>query len=113
MKPLLLAAVLAATAFASVAWTGLVYPHDAMPTAAQPEGWKYPFSCCSSTDCRRVPKEAISERPEGYVINGTGEVIPMTDTRVRRSPDGEWHWCSVAGAEDSRTICLFAPMGGS
>lgn len=101
-------AILAALALSAPAMA-----HDAMPTAAQPEGWTYPPSCCSLMDCRRVPKEAISERPEGYVINGTGEVVPMTDTRVRRSPDGEWHWCSVAGAENSRTICLFAPVGGS
>jgi len=86
--------------------------HDALPTAAQPNGWSYPFSCCSGYDCRAVSEKAISERPEGYVIKGTGEVVAYSDTRVKNSPDGEFHWCSVAGANDGRTICLFVPPRG-
>ena len=85
------------------------HAHDAIPTAAQPQGWSYPFSCCSGYDCREVSEKAISERPEGYVIKGTGEVVSYADSRVKDSPDGEYHWCSVAGADDSRTICLFVP----
>jgi hypothetical protein len=83
--------------------------HDALPTAAKPQGWSYPFSCCSGYDCREVSSKAISERPEGYVIKGTGEVVAYSDARLKNSPDGEYHWCSVAGADDSRTICLFVP----
>jgi hypothetical protein len=83
--------------------------HDAKPTAARPQGWSYPFSCCSGYDCREVPAKAISEKPEGYVIKGTGEVVAYSDARLKDSPDGEYHWCSVAGADDSRTICLFVP----
>jgi hypothetical protein len=86
--------------------------HDALPTAAQPNGWTYPFSCCSGYDCREVSKKAISERPEGYVILGTGEVVAYTDARVKNSPDGEFHWCSVAGSNNGRTICLFVPPRG-
>lgn len=85
------------------------FAHDALPTAAQPKGWSYPFACCSGYDCRAVPQTAISERPEGYVIKGTGEVVGYQDTRLKNSPDGEYHWCSVAGANNGRTICLFAP----
>jgi len=77
--------------------------HDA------PKGWSYPFACCSGFDCREVASKAIAERPEGYVIQGTGEVVTYNDKRVRKSPDGEFHWCSVAGANDTRTICLFVP----
>jgi hypothetical protein len=84
-------------------------PITASPTAAQPQGWSYPFSCCSGYDCRAVPQTAISERPEGYIIKGTGEVVGYRDARLKNSPDGEYHWCSVAGANNSRTICLFAP----
>lgn len=87
-------------------WAGFAVPasgHDA------PSGWSYPFSCCSMNDCRPVATKAISERPEGFVINVTGEVVPYQDTRVRPSPDGEFHWCSVAGGESGRTICLFVP----
>ena len=83
--------------------------HDALPTAAQPLGWSYPFSYCSGYDCREIASKAISERPEGYVIQGTGEVVTYNDKRIRHSPDGEFHWCSVAGANDGRTICLFVP----
>ena len=79
------------------------FAHDA------PKGWSYPFSCCSGFDCREVPAQAISEKPEGYVIKGTGEVVSYADARLKSSPDGEYHWCSVAGANDSRTICLFVP----
>lgn len=77
--------------------------HDA------PKGWTYPYSCCSGVDCREVPKKAISERPQGYVITSTGEVVPYKDARLHDSPDGEYHWCSVNGADNTRTICLFVP----
>ena len=78
-------------------------------TAAKPQGWSYPFSCCSGYDCRAVSQTSISERPEGYVIKGTGEVVGYSDARIKNSPDGEYHWCSVAGANDGKTICLFVP----
>ena len=85
------------------------FAHDAKPTAAKPLGWSYPFSCCSGYDCRAVSQTSISERPEGYVIKGTGEVVAYSDKRIKNSPDGEYHWCSVAGANDGKTICLFVP----
>ncbi|GIL03210.1 MAG: hypothetical protein BroJett030_31090 [Alphaproteobacteria bacterium] len=77
--------------------------HDA------PSGWSYPFNCCSGYDCRAVPTRAVSTGPDGYVIASTGEVVAYSDQRVRHSPDGEYHWCSVAGKDDGRTICLFVP----
>lgn len=83
--------------------------HDAIPTAAQPQGWSYPFSCCSGIDCRAIPADWIEERPEGYVIVPTGELVAYSDVRVKHSPDQDMHWCSVAGASDGRTICLFVP----
>lgn len=82
------------------------YAHDA------PSGWTYPLACCSGFDCRPVPADWIEERREGFRIVVTGEVIPMDDGRVRHSPDGEFHWCSVAGSDDGRTICLFVPPRG-
>ncbi len=98
-----------AMAAAAVVFSSPAAAHDAKPTAARPQGWKYPFSCCSGYDCREVSAKQISERPEGYVIAGTGEVVAYSDARLKNSPDGEFHWCSVAGADDSRTICLFVP----
>ncbi len=78
-----LRAVLAAAAVLSV---GPVAAHDAPPTAAQPLGWRYPFSCCAGYDCRAATKGEILERPEGYVITDTGEVVPMTDRRAGSVP---------------------------
>ena len=70
----------------------------------------YEFRCCSgSLDCRPVPEGAIRETPEGYRIEATGEVVPYSDTRIRQSPDQRFHWCSVAGEEHSRTLCIYSP----
>lgn len=106
--PSLLVPALAAVTLAA-GMSGIAFAHDAKPTSARPQGWSYPFACCSGYDCREVSAKAISERPEGYVIRGTGEVVAYSDARLKDSPDGEYHWCSVAGADDSRTICLFVP----
>jgi hypothetical protein len=88
---------------------GLAAAHDALATAARPLGWSYPYSCCSGYDCRAVSSSRISERPEGYVIKGTGEVVAYSDARLKNSPDGEFHWCSKQGRDDGETICLFVP----
>jgi hypothetical protein len=118
---LLIAAVCALGALVALVIAALLFtvtparPHDALPTAAQPQGWKYPFSCCSGFDCRKVGTEGsgakvtVAETPHGYKISTTGEVIAYGDKRIKDSPDGDFHWCSVAGADDSRTICLFVP----
>ncbi|WP_026619850.1 hypothetical protein M728_004206 (plasmid) [Ensifer sp. WSM1721] len=79
------------------------FAHDA------PSGWQYPTSCCSNLDCRQVAQTAVSERPQGFIIKATGEVLPYADRRVRISPDGEYHWCSAEGKAYGKTICLFVP----
>ena len=78
-----------------------------------PTGWKYPWACCSNMDCKEIQSNAVSERPEGYVIQSTGEVVAYADRRVRNSPDGEYHWCAhQAGLDAGHTICLFVPPKG-
>lgn len=85
------------------------HSHDA------PKGWSYPSACCSGYDCREVggrhskAKVRVVETSQGYQITSTGEVIAWSDARLKDSPDGEYHWCSYAGADDSHTICLFVP----
>lgn len=81
------------------------------PAHDAPSGWSYPSSCCSGYDCRQVPADWIDpdEDSDGYTIVITGEYLAGTDKRVRRSLDGEYHWCSVAGKNDSKTLCLFVP----
>ena len=93
-------------------WLCQCWPHfQPARTMRHPAG-ATPRACCSGIDCREVTDRAISERPGGYVVKGTGEMIAYTDTRVKDSPDGVYHWCSVRGADDSRTICLFVPPKG-
>jgi hypothetical protein len=79
------------------------HAHDA------PKGWSYPYACCSGYDCREVPADWIDEGTTGYGIVITGEIVGYGDKRLRDSPDGEYHWCSVAGKNDGKTICLFVP----
>ncbi|WP_244468046.1 hypothetical protein [Nitratireductor soli] len=87
----------------TVAFPALAVAHEAK------SGWRYPYACCSDNDCREVKDAAISEIPEGYLVKVTGEVVGYGDKRVKDSPDGVFHWCSIAGKNDSRTICLFVP----
>lgn len=86
----------------------------ALPAGAHeaPAGWTYPLSCCSGVDCREVPPAFIVEGPLAYEIVPTGELIGMKDSRIKPSPDGEFHWCSVGGSDKGATICLFVPPRG-
>jgi hypothetical protein len=106
--------------YAALVWLVFVtgaQAHDATPTASAPLGWTYPLSCCSNYDCKQVTgghaSGEVREAPGGYVIAGTGEVVPYQDKRIRRSPDGAFHWCAhQAGVDAGRTICLFVPDRG-
>lgn len=110
-------AAIAVIVVAGVIWSE-ARAHDALPTASAPLGWSYPFSCCSGYDCREVgdgenPRDGrpikVFPQSGGYRIGSTGEIIASSDTRIKDSPDGEYHWCSVAGKDDGKTICLFVP----
>ncbi|TJV51127.1 MAG: hypothetical protein E5Y01_16190 [Mesorhizobium sp.] len=113
-KSLAVGLLIAAIAFIIfVLCGGLARAHDAPPTAKLPQGWSYPFACCANYDCHQATGE-VSERPEGYVITQTGEVIAYGDKRIKPSPDGEFHWCAhQAGLDAGKTICLFVPDRGS
>lgn len=76
--------------------------HDA------PSGWSYPWSCCSGQDCRPVSSAWVKATQQGYALP-TGEIVGYRDSRIKPSPDGEYHWCSVAGSDTTGTICLFVP----
>jgi len=112
MTRYLILAALTLAAPIYVASTGLVYPHDALPTASQPLGWKYPWSCCSNQDCRAEPN-GVAETPAGYTIKATGEVVPYGDKRIKNSPDQDFHVCAHrAGLDAGKVICLFVPARG-
>lgn len=72
-------------------------------------GWSYPSECCSTMDCRQVPDGFVERITGGYEISTTHEKLPYNDPRIKNSPDGKWHWCSVAGSDSTETICLFRP----
>lgn len=91
MKTIILALLLTSTS---------AMAHDA------PTGWQYGYECCSSIDCRQIPEDWVKETPAGYVMK-TGEVLEYTDKRVKSSPDGMTHWCTIAGRDDGRTLCLY------
>lgn len=79
------------------------WPHDA------PAGWSYPWNCCSGYDCRMVSSSAIKTGRGGYELP-SGEIVPFSSKMIRSSPDGEFHWCSQYGQDDTPTICLFVPQ---
>lgn len=99
-------AMLALLFVAAVLLAGDARSHDA------PTGWSYPLQCCSLQDCRPVPSDWIDESGGDFRIVPTDEHIAMSDPRIKQSKDENWHWCSVAGSDDSRTICLFVPDRG-
>lgn len=74
-----------------------------------PSGWVYPVQCCSNQDCEPIHDARITEGPQGYVVQDSGEIIGYRDTRVKRSPDGEFHLCRAKRQPLSQTICLFVP----
>jgi hypothetical protein len=95
---------LAAAIFsAPILLAGQVSAHEARrPQSSSP--WAGAIhSCCSGIDCRQVSERAISERPDGYVINGTGELVAYRDSRVKNAPDGVYHCLSlVLGSRSQR-----------
>ena len=93
---IVLPAVLALTPLVAAA-------HDA------PSGWQYDQSCCSGLDCRQISAADLRERPDGYFITIGNVVVPYGDKRIRNSPDGYVHWCTINGRNDSRTVCLYVP----
>lgn len=77
-----------------------------------PTGWLYPNACCSNVDCREVVEPIkVRELRDGYHVP-SGEIITYNDRRVRDSPDGRYHWCTVGGEPASKTLCLFVPPKG-
>jgi len=92
-----------------------------------PSGWSYPGECCSTTDCNELPRSAVHEGPSFITIRVTPDQHDMVrepqmwkvrygDSRIRPSPDGEYHVCIAPvwrfDEHDDRLLCLFVPPRG-
>ena len=60
-------------------------------------------------NCRPIKANQVRAGYDGYLILSSGEVVVYSDSRVKHSPDGDYHWCSNGGRDNGRTICLFVP----
>lgn len=80
------------------------FSHDA------PSGWRYDQSCCSGVDCRPIHGD-VKLTPGGYQVP-SGEIIPYKSSKVRPSGDGDYHWCTKYGKDDTPTLCIYAPTQG-
>ena len=88
------------------------YAHEAIPTASNPLGWTYDYSCCSLKDCWQSKDEDVKVTKDGYFIEATKETFKYGDYPIKRSKDEFYHRCSIAGDPTARTICLYVPDRG-
>lgn len=77
-----------------------------------PEGWQYDPSCCAGVDCYQAPPSDVKETKYGYQLS-TGELIPYSDHRIKRSRDENFHECKPGGDMKSQhSFCLYVPDRG-
>lgn len=104
--------------------------HDAIPTQAQPLGWRYDWECCSIADCARVDKRNVTEGPEGVTVRlAKGDhpmllwdaeiTIPYSSKQLRISKDGDFHVChdrqflKPDGSKyEGKFLCVYLPPRG-
>ncbi len=101
----------------AIAWASFVLvathystAHEAIPTATQPLGWQYDYSCCNLLDCSQSAHGDIKITEYGYLVVNTKEVIPWGDKRIKRSRDEYYHRCVPGGNVNAlRSLCLYVP----
>ena len=72
----------------------------------------YPPRCCSGADCRPIRMDDVELRPNGFFVKESGELIPYTDVRIRKTPPeggAHYHRCSVGGTPMGTTMCIYIP----
>ena len=97
--------------YAWVAWLilgGPAYPHEA------PSGWRYPMACCSNKDCGMLPKGAVRETANGFVVtilpgqhdmvNDAPATFAIPYGEEDLSPDGADHICLSPA---HKVLCFF------
>lgn len=103
---------------------GVAHSHQAVPVAAFPEGWAYPYGCCSEKDCSYIDAQYVVESPDGYVVSVPVGVhpqvvsepyyalIPYKSDRIKQSPDGRYHLCvsgQMVNSGKQFLRCFFEP----
>lgn len=91
--------------------SGEARAHEATTVAGAPLSVAYPMVCCSNRDCRPTAEGEVTETPQGYTLQTTGEVVPYRDRRIKPfHADGKIHVCQQAGDFDKgRILCLLVP----
>jgi hypothetical protein len=100
--------LLAGRTFVPLAILGLLA--SSLPAVAHraPSGWQYPVSCCSKANCYEIDPAEVENVMGAYKILATGQFFGFS--RVKISPDGHYHRCSLRGDRKTTTVCLFVPQ---
>ena len=102
MKPLILAAILAASP---------ALAHDFWSNGEPVPAWVKSY-CCGPADVHRLKPSAVHAMVDGYHIDGIKNVIPMD--KAMPSPDGEY-WAFFRdnpGDDEPYIFCFYAPLKG-
>lgn len=73
----------------------------------------YDPECCRDRDCAPLADGAVVEDAAGFLIVATGRRIDRDSPKVRLSPDGRWHLCTLGGEPGGTVLCLYVPGRGS
>ena len=73
----------------------------------------YDLDCCHDRDCAPVADGAVVEDAAGFLVVATGQRVDRGSPKVRLSPDGRWHLCTLGGVPDGAILCLYVPGRGS
>jgi hypothetical protein len=73
----------------------------------------YDWDCCSDRDCQPVAEGMVAEESGGYRVLLTNQFIDRNSPKVRMSPDGRWHVCTLGGNLGGSVLCLYVPGRGS
>ncbi|MBN9525759.1 MAG: hypothetical protein J0H82_06140 [Alphaproteobacteria bacterium] len=73
--------------------------------------------CCGEHDCERAPADAVRATDEGWLIVGTGQIVPYArfGHGLFWSIDADFWWCRYTydvaeyGNQAGEVRCLFVP----
>jgi hypothetical protein len=75
----------------------------------------YDRACCSERDCYEISPNEVEALENGdWRVKATGDVFSgphgRSMSKVRFSPDGQFHRCSWNGDRAMPSICLYVPL---